>query len=165
MALREFIRRRPAVVVLICVIAIAAVLYSIFADRITSSRAAIPVTTEAKCWYTIDDGKTYFVESADRLSPFSYNGKSAYRCFVWTCDGGKTRFVSHLQRHKPSLWRDRQKTGRILPGDQVMDPFDVKVPQSGEEGWVDFSAPGADRIKTPRCPDGRGGKPEPVPPN
>jgi hypothetical protein len=114
-------------------------------------------------WYTTDDGKTFFADDADRISPFEHNGKQAYRCYVWTCDGGKTKFVSHLERHKPSIWRARQAEGRVRPEDLTMSPFDVKPPLSGEGGWMDFSSPGGERIRTPRCPSG-GGAPQPVGP-
>src|SRR2546422_10453637 len=49
-------------------------------------------------WFTDDDGKTWFADDVNRLTPFDHNGRQAVMCFVYTCDGGKTKFVLYLSR-------------------------------------------------------------------
>src|SRR5215210_5554852 len=49
--------------------------------------------TIGKSYYTIDDGKTYFVDASNKIPPFMHEGKEAVRAHVFTCDNGKTKFV------------------------------------------------------------------------
>ncbi len=116
-----------------------------------------PVGPQA--WYTVDDGKTWFADAAFKPVPFDHQGKQAYRCVVWTCDGGKTKFVSHLERltaaaQKQFAGKDKIQPWELFPGSQ-----EVKPPLTGEKGWVSAGAPTAAQITTPRCPDGKSGKP------
>src|SRR5689334_11283784 len=102
--------RNIAVAVAIVLIVIAAVV-GVRSCR-SESEAAPPVPV-GKAWFTTDDGKTWFADDDNRLFPFDKDGKKAYRCYVWTCDGGKTKFVSHLERVRDPLWTQRQATGRL----------------------------------------------------
>jgi hypothetical protein len=52
-------------------------------------------------YYSVDDGKSYFEDSNTKIPPFDYGGKQAYRVHVFSCDGGKTTWVSHLESWKP----------------------------------------------------------------
>ncbi|HWP40815.1 MAG TPA: hypothetical protein VNL70_07805 [Tepidisphaeraceae bacterium] len=71
--------------------------------------------SEPKAWYTVDDGKTFFADSALKIPPFEHEGKIAYRCQVWTYDGGKTRFVSHLERYPEAVKKKLESMDRKDP--------------------------------------------------
>jgi hypothetical protein len=163
MGIRETINERPAIVVVLSVVIILAMAV------VTWMQIRGPGTTQpadraslAKSWFTTDDGKTWFPDDANRVTPFDHQGKKAYRCYVWTCDEGKTKFVSHLERAKPGLWRERQATGKYEPNDLVFSPFDVKPPGAPETAWTDQSSSTGYQIATPRCPQGQSGTPLPV---
>ena len=147
--------RKTVLIVVGCLLAIGVAVFEWYPRGDTMRNTAPPVPV-AKAWYTTDDGQTWFADDDNRVFPFDKAGKKAYRCYVWTCDGGKTEFVSHLERIRDPLWTQRQATGRVTPTDLIiMPPLDVKLPKTGEKGWIDSSLPTAVQIRTPRCPDGR----------
>lgn len=62
---------------------------------IRSTMTVAPDTSRA--FFTIDDGKTWFVDSSSRIPPFEKDGKTAYRCSVYECDG--KRYVVEIQKY------------------------------------------------------------------
>src|SRR5262245_14730257 len=95
MGVREVVNQRRGIVVACAAVAILiALALALMPSSATPSKGA----SGASDWYTIDDGKSWFADDAGRFPPFEYQGKTAYRCRVWTCDDGKTKFVSHLER-------------------------------------------------------------------
>ena len=54
-----------------------------------------------RSYYSIDDGKTWFEDEANKIPPFKHEGKDAVRAHVFTCDGGKTKFVGYLEMYTP----------------------------------------------------------------
>ena len=54
-----------------------------------------------KAFFTTDDGKTFFEDSSTNIPPFMKDGKLAVRAQVFTCDGGKTKFVGYLEMYAP----------------------------------------------------------------
>jgi hypothetical protein len=98
-----------------------------------------PRPPPARAWTPVYDGQTRFADRDDQVVPFDHNGKPAYRCFVWTCDGGKTRFVSHLER-LTAAGRQRATAGgaqaRPLPMELFPGSREVKRPRTGDQGWV-----------------------------
>lgn len=127
--------------------------------------AASAELSEGKNWYTTDDGQTWFADRVDLVPPFQHNGKTAYRCQVWTCDGGKTKFVSHLERYTTAAKR-KLESPAARPGEPrhlEAGDIEVKLPRTGNRGWVHILSRNASAVRTPRCPGG-GGVPEPVAP-
>ncbi len=132
--------------------------------------AAAQRATTPKDWYTADDGKTWFADRDDRVVPFDHGGKPAYRCFVWTCDGGKTRFVSHLER-PTAAGRQRAATAtgggsgapaHALPMEMFPGTREVKRPLTGDQAWVPAESPRGVEIQNVRCPGGGPRPPAPV---
>jgi hypothetical protein len=154
MGVREAINRNPIVATaasLLFVIVVATVIFFQFRD----AGGASTLVGDPKSWYTDDDGKTWFADKANKVVPFDRNGKKAYRCYVWTCDGGATKFISHLERIKPSVRATLGNKERIEPWEMLPGSDEVKAPLTGETGWVELSNPAAQRVVTPRCPDGK----------
>jgi hypothetical protein len=158
--LRRAINRRPTVVMALCLLMIIAAVCVAF----TLYRARAPVENQARgprWWYTTDNGVSFFADEPGRLIAFQHEGKTAYRCYVWTCDGGKTRFVSHVERLKPQAIR-------LFAGKSRIDPLEVPPgmqevrPARSEGEWFDSGSPEAALATTPRCPDGKGDAPRPV---
>jgi hypothetical protein len=125
-----------------------------------------------KAFYTIDDGKTYFADDINKIAPFDKDGKPAYQVFVWTCDGGKNKFVSHLQRYTPEAkkrledTRAKGPTG-VDPGMMemvMMTGVEVKPPLTGDKGWTKQTDPNAMKITQPTCKVGKPEDLEPVMP-
>jgi hypothetical protein len=165
MSLRDSINRRGALVAFASVVLIGAVVCMALL-KLKSSDERTPVSAGGrKAWYSIDDGKTWFAGAADRLTPFDNGGTTAYRCLVWSCDGGKTKFVSHLERYKAPVLREYQVKGKVEAWELPPGMVEVKSALSGDRGWVDANSPQASSIKTPRCPGGGRDSPQPVQPD
>jgi len=79
----------------VLVVALALLGYQLFGGP--SSVGPAPRTA----FYTDDDGKTFFEDDINKVSPFERNGKQAYRADVFQCPDGK-RFVALMYRHNSS---------------------------------------------------------------
>ena len=165
MGIRESINRNSKAVLLASAILIALMLC------VAAFYAKAPATQTqygSRSWYTTDDGKSWFADEASKLVPFQHDGKPAYRCYVWTCDGGKTAFVSHLERIKAEMLTMLTRAGKTKVDFLDMPPgsLQVKPPATGDANWVDVTDPRATAISTPRCPGGgTGSTPLPVIPH
>jgi hypothetical protein len=123
----------------------------------------------ARAYFTIDDGKTWFEDSLAKLPPFQHDGKTAYRARLFTCDGGKTKFVGYLERFTPEMRAHIESLQKGGPGTIPMESqesggIEVKKPGTGDKGWVKRSDPTAQKlIEAVTCPDGSTNNLEMVP--
>lgn len=84
-------------------------------------------------YYTTDDGKTWFSDSAIKLAPFDHNGSPAVRCFVFKGPNGE--FAGLLEKLSDDIHASLAKTGdQFLP---VGTPVLIKKP--GESDWKKMS--------------------------
>jgi hypothetical protein len=112
-----------------------------------------------KAWYTDDGGKTWFADDSRKLPPFDHDGKQAVACCVYTCDGGKTNFVSYLMRLSPEGQKEVQD---LIKKQQAGDtnirlpelPMEVELPNAGDNRWVSISSPAGREMITPHSPTG-----------
>jgi hypothetical protein len=115
-----------------------------------------------KCFFSIDDGKSWFAEDASKLPPFEHEGKPAYRARVFRCPNGK-QFVSHLERYAPAD-KKRLEDSRSAPGGagaMVMEETTFmqigEVKKPGETQWVRLGPQNSEQVLRtlqPKCPDG-----------
>jgi hypothetical protein len=132
--------------------------------------AAGPAETTAvagKAWYTTDDGKTWFADDKRRIAPFTHDGLPAYRCWVYTCDRGRTKFVAYLERYSPAAKQQLESiaASHQPPSPGVIDQLTttgIEVKQPGGTTWVNASDPRAIPLREPRCPGGSATPPQPV---
>ena len=122
-------------------------------------------------FFTVDDGKTWFADDSTKLAPFMKDGKPAYRVFVWTCDKGKTKFVSHLERYTDEAKsRIEQSRTQSTTARRQLDPTalrvemtsGVEVKRPNDATWIPSGTPESLKITTPHCPSGSSGTIEPV---
>jgi len=155
MGARESLSKHPRVTTGItlgvCLIAIGYMIFSLFGNPIASE--------PRKVWFTDDDGKTWFADDAARKPPFLHNGKQAAMCFVYSCDDGKTKWVSHMLRYAPaSKKRIEEAAAKLGVSEEKIEPgglpMEVKEAGTGEAAWVGTHDPRASPIMELRCPDG-----------
>jgi hypothetical protein len=112
-----------------------------------------------KSYYTIDDGKTYFVDASNKIPPFTKDGKQAVRAHVFTCDGGKTKFVGYLEMFAPEDKKMMEDaiSGKATPAQYAGYTGQAMVKKPGMPQWVRLM-PGTTEMyaKTVQvtCPDG-----------
>jgi hypothetical protein len=98
MSIRESMEKHRGVTIVAAVLVLVAAVGIAFQNGTFSSRGE---TLKTRTFYTADDGKTWFVDDAEKSPPFDHDGKPAYRVRVFTCDGGKTKFAGYLERYTP----------------------------------------------------------------
>jgi hypothetical protein len=138
------------------VVALGAIAYTL------RSAAQGPPTASTRAFYTTDEGQTVFVADMNKsIPPFEHNGKTAYWVWMYSCDGGKTRFPGYLERYTPeakkrieaALHGNSSGTGP-MPGDT-----ELKKPGPGHT-WVS-RANTAEAAKVTSITDPKGGNAEP----
>jgi hypothetical protein len=172
--IRETLNQHPkattGVTAAIVVIALAVIVYQL-------TRPSGQQASSGLVYYSNDDGKTYFSDSASKVPPFDKDGKPAVRAYVWKCEDG-TLFVSHLERVSPESMKkiqELQKRGAEVPDAEgkeataegkggrppmgtgimaLMNDKEVKPVGTGDTGWVKMSSPEGRQVGVPKCPDG-----------
>lgn len=155
MGLRERLndRRRVTVWAAIALIGIAVL---VIAMEIRSQLApAMPEFGQA--FYTIDDGRTYFVDDERKLPPFDHEGREAVKAYLFTCDGGETRWIGYLERFTPE---GKALAKELLAGkgppnaNQPTIVTDLEVKRPGQPTWCLITSKQAEAILNVRCPHG-----------
>src|SRR5436190_10116531 len=97
MGVREEMSKRPktaaGIALALTTAAVVIVVFQMIDLRAAPELAGAP----ERAFFTVDDGKTWFVDDATQLAPFQHNGKEAVRAYVYECNG--KRFVNHLERY------------------------------------------------------------------
>jgi len=108
----------------------------------------------AKAFFTIDDGKNYFVDDAAKIPPFDYQGKQAVRAYVFSCNG--TKKVEYLQRYTPEAKKklEAATANKGRPDFGIMDQVQftgVEVKKPGDKDWVKQNDERAVKVMQPQC--------------
>jgi len=120
--------------------------------------------TAVQAFYSDDDGKTWFLDTASHVTPFKdSNNRQAVIAMVYKCPDGKP-FVAYLMRYtedaRKAAERFQQQSGRLPAQSGTMMQNEVKKP--GAKNWIRFdpnnTKPYLDVI-TPTCPGGGGSPP------
>lgn len=157
MGLREKLNHPAALVVVVATLClIMAVLW------LTRGNEAAEQSFINKAYFSIDDGKTVFVDDAGKLPPFNHDGKPAYRCMVYTTDARKTQYVGYLLRYPEDVkkkyevaMQSRDPGAAMRQGTILSASAEVKQP--GQADWISITSPAAIAIMNPK------GSPEPEP--
>jgi hypothetical protein len=157
MGIREWSENHPRVtygVVGACVVvAITTIVVNVMAGR-----HAYP-TKPPDSYFTIDDGKTFFVAGSDNYPPFDYKGQQAVHAYVFECSG--KRFVGYMERYIPGV-KQTLAAGKPLTAEMVRFGREMKKP--GDTVWVKTGDLATEATVTNvTCPDGQG-TPEAVEP-
>lgn len=140
MGVRERLNESPkaaALGVAVLVVLLLAVLWSQLRSPGVASGA------EGSLYFTTDDGKTTFVDSADKAPPFTVDGKTAVQAVMFTCPHSPKPFVGYLRRGSA----DARQAG-------LQPTYELKRP--GEATWVSVrSREGGQIRQSVRCPDGK----------
>ena len=101
MGIRQKINENPGITTAVTAGIIAIAIGVIIWQGCGGSGSGGTIAVATKAFYTIDDGKTLFVEDINKIPPFPKDGKQAVKANVFSCDDGKTRFVGYLEMYTP----------------------------------------------------------------
>jgi hypothetical protein len=139
--LRESLSKHKRIAVAAAVVVVAAA--AVLAWRSIAVPSATQAAATVQAYYSADDGNSFFAAAADLIPPFELEGKTAYRAAVFTCDGGKTKFVGYLERFPPGAKKQLDaaqqalKTGAKGAGPSPMAASSVEVKKPGATNkWV-----------------------------
>lgn len=165
MGLRETLNEKPG---LVAGAAAGILLVAVLLIGLQMFRTPDPMRqgTGNQQFYTTDDGATLFADDATKIPPFDHQGAQAVRAKVFTCDGGKTRFIGYLERYTAeALVILRPPPGAEPQGDAAFMAMEsgLEAKRPGDPRWVPMrNAPEFRRITTVTCPDGTPGPLEAV---
>jgi hypothetical protein len=159
--IRETLNQNPGITtgatIGIIVIAIGFIVW-----QLIPSRPSIPT----KAYYTTDDSSpeaakaALFVDEIDKIAPFDKGGKQAYRANVFSCDGGKTKWVGWIEKYnaqaKQKIEAQMASTepDNIIMDDARMTGMEVKRP--GDKAWIKYNDQTRyQKVMEVTCPDGK----------
>jgi len=125
------------------------------------------LVVSARMYFSDDDGKTYFVDRGDRITPFDHNGQPAVGAVVYRCGTGKP-FVTFLMRYTDDA-RTELEAAQARSSDEFRRAVlsaqrQVEVKQPGGRDWVSIDSVEGRKIIGPKCPNGGSDVPTPVSP-
>jgi hypothetical protein len=135
MGLRESINAKPRLsVTLAASIAIVALAYTVW-NVLGSASDGL----SGEVYYTIDDGKTWFADAADKVPPFEIDGKPAVRARVYRCPEGQA-FVGYMEKFsqegKAALDGLRQRNEMANSGAvAAIYESEILVKKPGDAAW------------------------------
>lgn len=117
-------------------------------------------SSSKKAFFTIDDGKTWFVSGTTMLPPFEINGKEALGAHVYRCANG-TIFVNDLERFTPDTKRILEDAASPSPSAHA-SPAAVRMAYSagrqvkrpGDSLWIEADLPAASQVLVARGSNG-----------
>jgi hypothetical protein len=115
-------------------------------------------SAEAKLFYTVDDGKTWFEDDATKLPPFDHEGKTAVRVQVYKCGENGQPFAGYLQRIDDAAHKSAEAARAAGKPQQEIEAIwqnSVEVKRPGETRWVSIRDRASEAIMVPKCPDGK----------
>jgi hypothetical protein len=157
MGVREHLNRRPWIALGVALAGIGVVVaWAYLPGRDTSPQAA----ERGRSFITLDDGKTFTSSDSDESPPFTVDGKTAFRAYVYSCDGGKTKFVGYLERYTSKgkqmvkQIREQQRAHAEPPQLMLQTLHEIEIKRPGDTRWVAQSDTGeAAKIIDVRCPN------------
>jgi hypothetical protein len=169
--IREKLNENPAITTGATIgIIVIALIFIIW--QLMGSGTSYAVPTSA--YYTTDDSSpeaalaAMFEDDINKIPPFkSKDGKEAYKAMVFSCDGGKTKWVAYLQRYTPEAQKAAEEAQKAAKGNDpaaamnaaaqmegvMMTGIEVKKP--GGKAWLKQMTPQASTdVMNVKCPDG-----------
>jgi hypothetical protein len=124
-----------------------------------------------KAYFTTDDTlvgaaavNALFVDDANKVPPFDHHGKPAFRAVVYTCNGGRVRWVNLLARYTPEMKpkaeaaaADAISKGNRLGFDNSDFLSGMEVKATGPGPWVKATDPAGLELSKVHLPSGVSG--------
>jgi len=138
-------------------VAVAALVVAGIAYGLGRSHVPSPVK---EGYFTVDDGKTTFVDSLTKAPPFEHDGATAYRAVMFNRHGGGGMFLGYLLRFTPEGQADYtrliQKYKMDGAGARLADVYldETEVKRPGDSKWVAASSAEGQAIMDVKSPDG-----------
>jgi hypothetical protein len=148
--IRDTINQKPALATGATIGMIVIVMVVIFWQSRSNKAPAGP----SKAYFTVDDGESVFEDDLSKIPSFDRNGVLAVQAHMFSCKGGRDKFVGFLEKAPdrlptpPAPGRERGHDPRLLNGL-------VKTPKNKSAKWLPkLSSEGMAVSSSIQCPDG-----------
>jgi hypothetical protein len=106
------------------------------------------VPDQNTAYYSVDDGRTWFSDSASKFAPFDSGGKPAVQAHVFDCDGD--RFVGYLSRYTDDAKAILEKTQELEKANPNSPPATLGAANAALN-HLEYKKPG-DTVWTKKIP-------------
>jgi hypothetical protein len=143
---------------------IGAILFCVWNQR------AQTLSPPTRWYFTVDHGKTWFVDDINKVPPFEHKGQQAYRARIFTCDGGSTEWCGYIERCNPKVKaKVDESVARGVPMRDLIrlitDNMEVQRPERPDSAWVPSNkAREYAEVTGVKCPNDPNNYPIPVVP-
>jgi hypothetical protein len=155
MGIRETLNEKKglatAVAAGVVVVALVVIVYQSMGGGVSSSG---PTIDPSQSYYSDDDGASFFADDKTKAPPFDHNGKPAVRAHLYSCDGGKTKFVGFLERVNPDVLQRLRQSGTLeaFMNDDVPGKGWERKRPGGKGTWVGRESPDFREMMKVLCP-------------
>ena len=165
MGVREVMNKRPMIVGgVAALLSAAALAFAVVHILDLGPKPTSAASDVERAFFTVDDGKSWFIGDATLLAPFQHDGKEAVRAYIVECNG--KRVVNHLERYTPdgkqAMLKLREAVKHGPPPGQLVAAAQQRgreVKRPGETTWtLTSNAEAAAAIITPKAPPGTSGE-------
>lgn len=118
-------------------------------------------------FYSDDDGRSWFVDTAWRVAPFDHDGKTAVMASIFSYDNGSKKFCAYLMEYRPEAKKqlddaiaDAARDGKpassvTLFQDRTFREHGLMVKKPGAGNpWIAWDDPKANQVFAIHSPDG-----------
>ena len=123
-----------------------------------------PGESADKAFFTVDDGQHWFVEDANNIPPFDFEGQTAVRAKVFQCGDGD-KFVGYLERYDTADKKKLEAAVDANGGDlkaSMLYSSSMEIKKPGDKEWVKNTSQNSKQcqeIMSPDCPKDVAGEP------
>jgi hypothetical protein len=108
-------------------------------------------TADDRLYFSDDDGKTWFLDAPNHISPYDHGGKQAVRCFLF--QSGSSKFIGYIQKYSENV---RAKIVSNTPCSDAELRNGTLVKRPGDAQWTPLSDPRSADILNPKDPNNPG---------
>jgi hypothetical protein len=151
----------PVVTTILTVVIMLAALGFIISKFIGHAGPAPKIPTT--CYFSDDDGKTWYIDDTKHVPPYDHNGKTAYRALLYKCPNGKP-FVQRLEcfdaDSKGKIEAEIASGKPALSAEYQYLSHGMMIKRPGETEWVQLKEGDSDsqikwgKVMSATCPDG-----------
>lgn len=150
MGLRQTLNENPVVTSVIVGVLTLGALFLVGRQACSGGTGTEGTAFATKAFFTVDEGKTRFVDDANKIPPFQKDGKPALRAVVFKCADG-TEFVNHLERYPEKMHAELEKAGG--PSRSMQGAMSKEIKRPGDKAWVTMRDPARfSKVSQPKCP-------------
>lgn len=151
MGIRDVLNKNKSAVVILMILLVAG---AIALGMWLNQPGADAFDVALMAYYSVDDGRTYFVDAANKLTPFDHQGKQAYSVRVYRCPDKPGPVVGYLERieEKNRLAAEQATKAQKPTGDiERLVSAHREVKRPGETTWVNANTPAGERVCSAPC--------------